>query len=176
MPIRWWQFLSSLSLCFSFLCICIFLFLNRIFYLFTCQMLSPFTISPLKTLYPILLFLASMSMLSYLPTYPLPPHCCSIPLHWGIKPSQNQWPPLPLMPVKTPSAPSIFPLTPPLGSLCLVQWLTVRIHICIDQGLAEPLRRQLYQAPVSKHFLASAIVSGFGVCMWDGSLGGAVSR
>ena len=51
----------------------------------------------------------------------------------------------------------------------------VGICICIGQDLAEPLRRQLYQAPVSKHFLASAIVSGFGVCMWDGSPGGAVS-
>jgi hypothetical protein len=39
-------------------------------------------------------------------------------------------------------------------------------------GSAEPLRRQLYQAPVSKHFLASTIVSGFGVCIWDGFPGG----
>jgi hypothetical protein len=31
------------------------------------------------------------------------------------------------------------------------------------QVLAEPLRRQLYQAPISKHFLAFATVSGFGV-------------
>ena len=53
--------------------------------------------------------------------------------------------------------------------------LAVYIHICIGQELANPLRRQLYRAPVSKH-LASAIVSGFGVCMWDGSPGGAVSR
>jgi hypothetical protein len=45
---------------------------------------------------------------------------------------------------------------------------------CIGQALAQPLRRQLYQAPVSMHFLASAIVSGFGVCIWDGSPGGAV--
>jgi hypothetical protein len=44
------------------------------------------------------------------------------------------------------------------------------------QTLAEPLRGWLYQAPVSKHFLASAIVSGFGVCRWDGSLGGTVSK
>jgi hypothetical protein len=36
-------------------------------------------------------------------------------------------------------------------------------------------REQPYQAPVSKHFLASAIVSGFGVCGWDGSLGGEIS-
>ena len=34
------------------------------------------------------------------PTYPLPHHHPSIPLHWGIKPSQNQGPPLPLMPDK----------------------------------------------------------------------------
>jgi hypothetical protein len=26
------------------------------------------------------------------PTHPLPPHCPSIPLHWGIKPSQDQGP------------------------------------------------------------------------------------
>ena len=36
-------------------------------------------------------------------------------------------------------------------------------------------RGQSYQAPVSKHFLASATVSGFGVYGWDGSLGGKVS-
>ena len=30
--------------------------------------------------------------------------------------------------------------------------------ICIGQVLAEPLRGQLYQDPVSQHFLASAIV------------------
>jgi hypothetical protein len=34
---------------------------------------------------------------------------------------------------------------------------------------------QLYQAPVSKHFLAWAIVSWFGVWKWDESLGGAIS-
>jgi hypothetical protein len=46
--------------------------------------------------------------------------------------------------------------------MCSVQWLAVGIHLCICQALAEPLRRQLYQAPVSKHFMASTIVSGFG--------------
>jgi hypothetical protein len=44
--------------------------------------------------------------------------------------------------------------------------LAVSIHICIDKALAEPLRRQLYQAAVSKHFLASAIVFGFGGCLY----------
>ena len=37
------------------------------------------------------------------------------------------------------------------------------IHFCISQALAKPLRRQLYQAPVSKLLLVSAIVSGFEV-------------
>ena len=49
-------------------------------------------------------------------------HHPSIPLHWGIKPSKDQGPPLQLMPDKSPSAPSILPLTPPLGALCLVWW------------------------------------------------------
>jgi len=51
----------------------------------------------------------------------------------------------------------------------LVQWLVVSPCICIGQALAESLRRQLYQAPVSIYFLASAIVSEFGDCIWDGS-------
>jgi hypothetical protein len=54
--------------------------------------------------------------------------------------------------------------------------LAESIHLCICQALAEPLRRQLYQVPVSKHLLASTIVSGFGDCLWDGSLGGIVAE
>jgi len=55
----------------------------------------------------------------------------------------------------------------------VISWvLTLSFCICIGQDLAEPFRKQLYQAPVSKHFLASTIVSGFGVCMWDGSHAG----
>ena len=79
------------------------------------------------------------------------------------------------MELQTPSAPSVLSLTPPLGTLCSVQWLAESIHFCICQALAEPLRRQLYQAPVSMHFLASTIVSGFSNCIWDESLGGTVS-
>jgi hypothetical protein len=37
--------------------------------------------------------------------------------------------------------------------------LALSICICIGQALAQPLREQLYQAPVGKHFLASAKVS-----------------
>jgi hypothetical protein len=62
-----------------------------------------------------------------------------------------------------------------LWSLCSVWWLAARICIFIGKALAEPLRRKLYQALVLKHFLASAIVSGFCVCTWHGSPGGAIS-
>jgi hypothetical protein len=51
--------------------------------------------------------------------------------------------------------------------------MTMSIHFCISQALAESLRRQPYQAPVSK--LLMAIVSGFGGCLWDGSPGGVLS-
>ena len=64
--------------------------------------------------------------------------------------------------LQTPSAPSVLSLIPPLRTPCSVQWLAVSICLCICQALAGPLRRQLYQAPFIKHFLASAIVSGFG--------------
>ena len=70
---------------------------------------------------------------------------------------------------------SVVLLTLPLGFLGSVQWLPVGICICFGQVLVEPITEQSYQAPVSKGFLASPIVSGFDVCRWDGSLGGAVS-
>jgi hypothetical protein len=50
----------------------------------------------------------------------------------------------------------------------------VNLHFCICQAQAEPLSRQLYVAPVSKHLLASTIVSVFGDYIWDGSSGGTV--
>ena len=66
-------------------------------------------------------------------------------------------------------------LTSPLESLHSVQCLDVYIIICNGQALAETLRGQLHWAPVSKHFLASAIVSEFDVNRGEGSLGMAVS-
>jgi hypothetical protein len=53
-----------------------------------------------------------------------------------------------------------------------VQWLAANIHLCICQTLAKPFRRQPNQAPVSKHFPASTIASGFGDYIWDEFLGG----
>ena len=76
--------------------------------------------------------------------------------------------------LQSPSAPSVLPLTLPLRSPGSVVRLAVNICICIGQVLAEPLRGQLYQDPVSMHFLASTIVIGFGDCIWNGSPGGAV--
>jgi hypothetical protein len=82
------------------------------------------------------------------------------------------------MELQSPSVPLVISLTLPLGTtlgtLCSVHWWSVSICLCICQALAEPLRRQLYQVPVSMHFLESTIVSGFGDFIWDGSPGGAV--
>jgi hypothetical protein len=74
------------------------------------------------------------------------------------------------MGLQTPSVPTVLALTSPLWLPHSDQFLAVYISICIDQALAEPLRGQLYWAPVSKYFLASGIV--FGVCRLDGSLDG----
>jgi hypothetical protein len=79
------------------------------------------------------------------------------------------------MGLQTPSAPWVLSLAPTLGTLFSVQWMTVSIHFGICEALAEPLRRQPNQVPVSKLLLASAIVSGFGGCLWHGSPGGADS-
>jgi hypothetical protein len=62
-----------------------------------------------------------------------------------------------------------------MGTPCSAQWLAASICLCTCQVLAEPLRRQLYQAPVSMNFLESTIVSVFGDYIWDESPGGAVS-
>jgi hypothetical protein len=70
------------------------------------------------------------------------------------------------MGLQPPLTPLVFSLTPPLGTPCSVQWLAVNICLYICQALVEPLRRQLCQAPVSKHFLTSStLVSGFGDCI-----------
>jgi hypothetical protein len=79
------------------------------------------------------------------------------------------------MGVQTLSTLWVLSLVPPLKRLCSVEWLTASIHLWICQTLAETLMRQLYQATVSKHLLAFAIVSGFGNCIWDGAPGGAVT-
>ena len=91
---------------------------------------------------------------------------------WGFWLVHTDVPPMGL---QTPSAPWILSLPPSLGTLCSVQWMTVNIHFCICQALAEPLRRQLYQSPVNKHLLASTIVSGFGNCIWNGSPRGTIT-
>jgi hypothetical protein len=56
---------------------------------------------------------------------------------------------VPPMGLQTPPAPWVLFLAPSLGDLCSVQWLAVRIHFCICQTLEKPLRKQLYQSPVS---------------------------
>jgi hypothetical protein len=58
---------------------------------------------------------------------------------------------VPPMGLQTPSTPWVLSVASPLGILCSVQWLAQSMHLCIYQALVEPLRRQLYQAPASKH-------------------------
>ena len=151
-----------------------------------------------------------------LPTNPLLLPGPGIPLHWGIEPSQDQGPLLPLMLGKailcyicswSHGTLHVYSLVGGLvpgrsgrsGWLILLFFLwgcklfqllhpfskssigvlvlspMVGICLCICQALAESLRRQLYQAPDSKNFLASAIVFRFGDRIWDGSPGGTVS-
>jgi hypothetical protein len=61
---------------------------------------------------------------------------------------------------QTPLAPWVLSLAPSLGALGSIQWMTVSIYLCVCQALAWPRRGQLYQGPVSKVFLAYAMVSG----------------
>jgi hypothetical protein len=79
------------------------------------------------------------------------------------------------MGLQTFSTPSVTSPTLESGTASSIQWMTVSIHLCICQTLADPLRRQPYQAPISKHFPASTTASGCRDCMWDGSPGGAAS-
>jgi len=64
------------------------------------------------------------------------------------------------------SSPLILSLSSPKGTLFSVQWLAGRTSLGICHDLEEPLRRQLYQAPVSMQLLASAILFRFGGCMY----------
>ena len=75
------------------------------------------------------------------------------------------------MEMETPSAPWVGSLETQYS----VQWMAVSIHFYICEALAEFLRRELYQAPFSKHLLAFKTVSEFGDCIWDGSPGESVS-
>ena len=77
--------------------------------------------------------------------------------------------------LQRPSAHWVLSLAPSLGTLYILQLVAVRIHFCIYKELTEPLKRQLYQAPVNHILLDSETKSGFGDCLWDGSQGGAVS-
>jgi hypothetical protein len=57
---------------------------------------------------------------------------------------------------------------------------TLEISLVVLQKIEHQLRASTsvfvrHQAPVSKLFLASAIMSGFGSCLWDVSSSGAVS-
>ena len=79
------------------------------------------------------------------------------------------------MGLQTHWAPWVLSVASPRGTLCSVQWLAESIHLFICQKLADTLRRQLYQPPVSKNLLVSTIVPGIANCIWGRSLGGPLS-
>ena len=79
------------------------------------------------------------------------------------------------MKLQTLAGPSVLTLALSLVSLCSVRWLAASILNCICMVLAERLRRHPYLVPIRKHFMALAIVLGFGGCIWVGSPGEAVS-
>jgi hypothetical protein len=82
----------------------------------------------------------------------------------GVWPGDTVASPMGPQPPSAPSIPSQIPL---LGTECSVQRLAVSIHLCIFQALAEPIRRQPYQASISKHLLACTIASRFVDYIWD---------
>jgi hypothetical protein len=63
---------------------------------------------------------------------------------------------------KAPSAPSFILLTPPLGSLCSVQWLALIICIHIGQDLAEPLQETAVSGPCQQALHGISNI----VCVW----------
>jgi len=62
-----------------------------------------------------------------------------------------------------------------IGDPTLVQWLAVNTLLCICKALTGPLRRQLYEASLRMHFLASTIVSMLGYHILDEFPSGTVS-
>ena len=121
---------------------------------FKCYTISP----PLPSLLPLYLLPWRCS----LSQSPVPPQCLGC---WRCSSHE----------VANLSALSVLSVALSLGSPCSVWCLVASILICICMTLAEPLRRHSCLVPASKHFLASAIVLGFGCCIYGGSPGGAVS-
>jgi hypothetical protein len=74
-----------------FVCFCF--RLNYFYWIFSLsifQMLFSFLVSSLETPYSIPSPPTSMRVFAHPPSHPLPPPLPVIPLHWGIKPSQDQ--------------------------------------------------------------------------------------
>ena len=76
------------------------------------------------------------------------------------------------MVLQFPSALSVLPLALPLESLGSVRWLVLSISIYTCQMLVESLRNS--HTGLLKQALLQQVL-GFGVCSWDGPLGGTAS-
>jgi hypothetical protein len=89
-------FQSKISYVLDFYIHAIFFIIGYFIYLhFKCYPLSWFPLCkpPISSPLPPV----SMRVLLHPPIHPLLPHCSGLPLHWGIEPSQDQGPPLPLI-------------------------------------------------------------------------------
>ena len=78
----------------------------------------------------------------------------------------------PSMGLQTPSEPSVLSPTPPSGTSN--SWLQASASEFGRLGQSLSGDRHI-RLSISKHLLASTIMSGFGGCIWDGSPRGAVS-
>ena len=104
-----------------------------------------------KTRGPLFLMIAEQAIFCYI--------CSQRHKLWGYSIIPIVVPPIVL---QRPLASWVFSLAPPLGALCSNPQLTVSLHFCICQALAQPHKKQVYQGPVNKILLAYAIVSVFG--------------
>jgi hypothetical protein len=115
-----------------------------IFSLFTFQVLSPFQVPTAKPTIPSSFPCFYEDVLP--PTYPLLPPYPWIPLHWGIEPSQDQGPLLPLMPNKAILCyicnwnhgfpPCVLPGSSGGGGIWLVDIIVLPINGGVKEGIA----------------------------------------
>jgi hypothetical protein len=138
------------------------------------QILSFFPVPPLETSYPISSYPSSLSV------FPLPTHCSCLTalafLYTGHQAFIGPMASPPTDPDRAPSIPSVLPQLFHWGPCAKSHvWLGASASVLVRIWQSHSGDKLYLAPPVSKHFLASAIVTGFGVCMWNGSPYGAVS-
>lgn len=135
-------------------------------------MSSPFHVSPLQTSYPISPYPDSMSVLPHAAT-----HSCLTYLAFLALGHQSFIEPRASPPTdaRKGTCSSFSPSNSSIGVPVKSSMVGFKhAHLYWSES-GRALRRLLYQTFVRKHFLASSISSGSGVCSWDRSPGRATS-